>query len=118
MCIEILKDNLGLKEGTFYYKLKEKSKFDVGLYNQFVYSLIRSFDSVKDTNLRSQLSLEMWELFFLISRDLINHQNELDLYKIREIDQGIISTIINNLYEIGNFISWKKEIDFRDYFIS
>lgn len=117
MTIEILRENFQRKEGTFYYELNDRSNFDVGLYNQFVYLLIHSFNSIENDDVRCKLSLEMWELFFLISKDLISHQNKLDLYKIKGIDEELISNVVNNLYEIGNFISWKKELNFKDYLL-
>lgn len=114
---KILKENLRLKEGTFYYELRERNNFDVGLYNHFVYSLIKSFDLLKDEDERRKCSLEMWELFFLISKDFIWHQNKSDIYKIRGVNEEMISEVMNNLYEIGNFISWKKELDLEGYFL-
>ncbi|WP_300662070.1 hypothetical protein [Fluviicola sp.] len=114
---QIIMENVQLKEGTFYYELREKSKFDVGLYNQFIYLLINSIDSIDDETMRCKLSLQMWELFFLISKSLIHHQNKFDIYKIKGIDNELISKIVNDMYEIGNLISWKKEINSNDYFV-
>lgn len=116
--MDIIKENIELKENTFYYELLEKSTFDIGLYNQLIYKLIDSFNAVKEDTTRCKLSLSMWELFFLIAKSLISHQDQCDLYKIKEIDSEIISKITNDMYEIGNFISWKKEINFKDYLVS
>ncbi|MNU55784.1 hypothetical protein D3C71_448670 [compost metagenome] len=117
MNIQIITENVQLKEGTFYYELKEKSNFDVGLYNQFIYLLINSSSSIDDENIRCKFSFQMWEFFFLISISFISHQNKFDIYKIKGIDNEIISKITNDMYEIGNFISWKKEINSNDYFV-
>lgn len=113
---EIILNNNNNIEGSFLSDLSRNSIFDKGKYNELVYTICKLSSEV-DTEERKTYSPLVWEICFNILKVFVCDLNPSDLVKIKELTDDEKLKVRNDLYVLGNFFSWNKNLDFTDYLI-
>jgi|GEM_PF-6391956 len=113
----IIHSNANSEGGTFMYNLRSESFFDKGQYNEMVFAIAQLNKQLTNAEERSVLAVEIWEICFLIQCSLFHDLNPRDVFSIPELSEEKKGELSKDLHTIGNFFSYKRELDFRDYLL-
>lgn len=94
-----------------------KSYFDKGKFNELIFAIVKVSSEISDDQERKSLAISIWEISYLIQNSLYHDLNPQDSFSIHGINSEEKGKILNDLYQISNFFSWKKELDYRDYLL-